>query len=158
MFMRFLNVCCSTIAWTENNQQIGAPSSSSLMEERRHIFSPRLFQSSAPFSHLVIAGDIGIVSGIIGQDAASGGLVSEDVTAQTHAAFDNLQIALEDAGLSLAHLISTWLYLLDYRHFEEINSVYRERLADPYPARTTLQVSALPLGAKVQIEAIVTTR
>lgn len=125
------------------------------MIERRYIFSPKLFQSSAPFSHLVLAGDVGIVSGIIGQDPATGELVSDSVGAQTNTAFDNLQVALEEAALSLRNLISTRLYLLDYRYFEEINEVYRERLIAPYPARTTLQVSALPLGAKVQIDAVV---
>jgi 2-iminobutanoate/2-iminopropanoate deaminase len=122
---------------------------------RRHIFSASLFQSSAPFSHVVIAGGPGYVSGIIGQRRDNGALVDPDVRLQTHAMFDNLATALHDAGFGLADLVATRLYMLDYAEFHAINTVYRERLAPPFPARTTLQVAALPLGARVQIDAVI---
>jgi 2-iminobutanoate/2-iminopropanoate deaminase len=67
----------------------------------------------------------------------------------------NLQILLDEQGLTLNDLLSTTVYLTDYQDFEGINSVYSRRLPEPYPVRTTVQVAALPLGAKVQIESVV---
>lgn len=69
--------------------------------------------------------------------------------------FDNLETALAEAGFSLKALVATRLYLLDYAEFETINVIYRERLSAPYPARTSLQVAGLPLGARVQIDATI---
>jgi 2-iminobutanoate/2-iminopropanoate deaminase len=122
---------------------------------RRHVFSKSLFQSSAPFSHIVIAGGAGYVSGIIGQRRDTGALVAADTRTQARAMFDNLETALNEAGFGFADLMATRLYLLDYADFEAINEVYRERLSAPFPARTTLQVAALPLGARVQIDAVI---
>lgn len=122
-------------------------------ERRMHLFSKSLFQSSAPFSHVVIAAGLAHVSGIIGQRRDTGALVDSDTAIQARAMFDNLETALRDAGLSLADIVATRLYLLDYADFDTINTIYRERLSAPFPARTTLQVAALPLGARVQIDA-----
>lgn len=58
-------------------------------------------------------------------------------------------------GLTLNDLLRSTVYLTDYRDFEAINGVYAKRLSAPYPVRTTVQVAALPLGAKVQIESVV---
>ena len=69
--------------------------------------------------------------------------------------FDNLEALLDEAGLSRANILRTTLYLVDYADFGELNAVYRERLDEPYPARTTLQVAGLPLGARVQIDAVI---
>jgi 2-iminobutanoate/2-iminopropanoate deaminase len=120
---------------------------------RSHLFSKSLFQSAAPFSHVVIAAGLAHVSGIIGQRRDTGALVNPDAGVQARAMFDNLETALQEAGLSLADLVVTRLYLLDYADFDTINAVYRERLSAPFPARTTLQVAALPLGARFQIDA-----
>ena len=120
----------------------------------RHVFSEALFQSAAPFSHVVIAAGLGHVSGIIGQRRETGALVSPQTRAQAQAMFDNLETVLTEAQSGLGSLIATRLYLLDYSEFEAINEVYRERLSAPFPARTTLQVAALPLGARVQIDAV----
>ncbi len=123
--------------------------------ERRAFFSNELHQSTAPFSHLVRVGDLGFVSGIIGQDRDVGALVSDDVTAQCEAMFDNVQTLLGEVGLEFQHLVRTTLYLTDYADFGVLNAVYDRRLSTPYPARTTVQVAGLPLGAAVQIDAVV---
>ena len=104
---------------------------------------------------MVITGGVGHVSGIIGQRRDNGALVDPDTGIQARAMFDNLETALEDAGYNLGDVVATRLYLLDYAEFDAINEVYRERLSAPFPARTTLQVAALPLGARVQIDAII---
>ena len=119
-------------------------------------FSPRLHQSTAPFSHFVQHGDTGYTAGIIGQDPHSGALVSDDVTEQCAAMLTNLETLLDELGLGLADILRATVYLTDYQDFQAINSVYAQRLHAPFPARTTIQVAALPLGAKVQIDAIIT--
>lgn len=121
----------------------------------RHYFSPQLYQSAAPFSHYVEHGSIGYTAGIIGQRPDTGELVSADVSQQCDAMLSNLQILLDEQGLTLRDLLRTTVYLTDYRDFAAINEVYARRLSEPYPARTTVQVAALPLGAKVQIESVV---
>ena len=123
-----------------------------------HHFSPSLFQSSAPFSHFVEHGGLGFTAGIIGQRRDNGALVSEDVAEQCDAMMENLETLLGEHGLALSDLLQTTIYLTDYKDFDVINSVYARHLTEPLPARTTLQVAALPLGAKVQIDAVVALR
>lgn len=121
----------------------------------RHYFSSQLYQSAAPFSHYVEHGNIGYTAGIIGQRPDTGELVSDDASQQCDAMLSNLQILLHEQGLTLRDLLRTTVYLTDYGDFAAINEVYARRLQEPYPARTTVQVAALPLGAKVQIESVV---
>lgn len=122
--------------------------------ERQHFFSHELHQSAAPFSHIARVGEVGYVSGIIGQNRADGGLVSSDPTTQCRAMFDNLETLLGEVGLGMEAVVTTRLYLTDYADFAAFNTVYAERLSAPYPARTTIQVAGLPLGAAVQIDAV----
>lgn len=124
----------------------------------RSYFSPNLHQSAAPFAHVTQHDGTGYTAGIIGQDPVSGALVSADVTEQCAAMLDNLETLLSELGLKFSDLLRTTVYLTDYQDFGAINSIYAERLSIPYPARTTLQVAALPLGAKVQIDAVVATQ
>jgi 2-iminobutanoate/2-iminopropanoate deaminase len=121
----------------------------------RHYFSPRLHQSAAPFSHYAEHGNTGYTAGIIGQRPDTGELVSDDVSQQCDAMLTNLQTLLGEQRLTLNDLLRTTVYLTDYRDFAAINDVYAKRLNEPYPVRTTVQVAALPLGAKVQIESVV---
>lgn len=120
-----------------------------------HHFSPSLYQSTAPFSHLVRQGDTGYTAGIIGQSPVDGSLVSSDVEDQCEAMLTNLATLLGEVGLSLADVLSTTIYLTDYDDFHAINAVYARRFPEPFPARTTLQVAGLPLGARVQVDAVV---
>ena len=121
----------------------------------RHHFSSQLYQSAAPFSHYVEHGSVGYTAGIIGQRRDTGVLVSDDVSEQCDTMLTNLQILLDEQGLTLKNLLRTTVYMTDYQDFEAINGVYARRLQEPYPVRTTVQVAALPLGAKVQIESVV---
>ena len=120
-----------------------------------HHFSPRLHQSTAPFSHFVQHGDTGYTAGIIGQRPEDGVLVSDDIAEQCSAMMTNLETLLEERGLGLSNLIRTTIYLTNYDDFEAINSAYANRLSQPFPVRTTVQVTASPLGAKVQIDSVV---
>jgi 2-iminobutanoate/2-iminopropanoate deaminase len=120
-----------------------------------HHFSPRLHQSTAPFSHFVQHGDTGYTAGIIGQRTDDGSLVSDDIEEQCEAMMTNLTTLLDELNLSLSNLLRTTIYLTDYGDFEVINAVYANHLYEPFPVRTTVQVAALPLGAKVQIDTVV---
>jgi 2-iminobutanoate/2-iminopropanoate deaminase len=74
------------------------------------------------------------------------------VGAQTHRVFDNLQAVLEDAGLSMDDVVKCNVYLTDMADFAAMNAAYATRFSAPYPARTTVAVKGLPLGARVEIE------
>ncbi|UKA63969.1 RidA family protein [Arthrobacter sp. FW306-04-A] len=123
-----------------------------------HYFSTRLYQSSAPFSHFVEHAGSGFTAGIIGQRRDNGLLVSDDVAEQCEAMMDNLETLLEELGLAFSDLVRTTVYLTGYEDFDDINTVYARRLTQPFPVRTTIQVAALPLGAKVQIDTVVALR
>jgi len=69
--------------------------------------------------------------------------------------FDDLAVLLAEAGLDARDILWTTLYLTSYEDFAKINAIYRERLSEPYPSRVTIQVAGLPLGARVQIDAVV---
>lgn len=132
-----------------------ASASFALMSGTKHVFSRQLFASSAPFSHLVSYDGLGYVAGIIGQRRDTGALISNDVAEQAQAMFDNLETLFAEVDVAIEAVLRTTIYLTDYADFQVINNVYRERLRAPYPARTTVQVVALPLDARVQIDAIV---
>ncbi|OIH82457.1 hypothetical protein BLJ79_19810 [Arthrobacter sp. UCD-GKA] len=120
-----------------------------------HHFSPLLHQSTAPFSHFVRHGNTGYTAGIIGQRTDDGSLVSEDVALQCEAMMNKLKTLLGELGLGLSNILRTTIYLTDYIDFEAVNAVYARHLHEPFPVRTTVQVAALPLGAKVQIDTVV---
>jgi 2-iminobutanoate/2-iminopropanoate deaminase len=108
----------------------------------------------APFSPAIRDGDLVYVSGHVGMDPKTSKLVSGDVAAQTRQALDNIEIVLHAAGKSMDSVLKVNVYLADMNDFAAMNAVYGERFKAPHPARTTVGVAALPLGAKVEFEAI----
>jgi 2-iminobutanoate/2-iminopropanoate deaminase len=76
------------------------------------------------------------------------------VETQTHRVFDNLQAVVEDAGLTMDHVVKCNVYLVDMADFPAMNRAYQARFAAPFPARTTVAVAGLPLGARVEIELV----
>ena len=121
----------------------------------RHVtFSPRGPAAVGPYSHGVWSGSELFCSGQTPIDPATGKLVDGDLTAQTHRVFDNIQAVLEDSGLTMDDVIKCNVYLIDMNDFAEMNAAYATRFTEPYPARTTVAVAGLPLGARVEIECI----
>jgi 2-iminobutanoate/2-iminopropanoate deaminase len=118
------------------------------------ITSDRLAKPAGPFSPAVRDGDRVYTSGQIGQDPATGKVVEGGVAAQTEQIFHNLEVILEAADKSLADVVKVNVYLIDIERFTEMNEVYARHFVAPYPARTTIGVAALPLGAEVEIEMI----
>jgi 2-iminobutanoate/2-iminopropanoate deaminase len=118
------------------------------------ITSDRLAKPVGPFSPAVRDGDRVYTSGQVAQDPATGKLIEGGVTSQTEQIFRNLALILSAADKSLADVVKVNVYLTDIRSFAEMNEVYARHFAAPYPARTTVAVAALPLGAAVEIETI----
>ncbi|MBI5243306.1 MAG: RidA family protein [Elusimicrobia bacterium] len=107
-----------------------------------------------PYSQAVQAGDLLFVSGQIPAEPASGKLVEGGVAAQTERALKNLGGILSAAGLGFEHVVKTTVFLTDMGAFAEMNNVYARYFPQTPPARATAQVSALPKGAMVEIEAV----
>jgi 2-iminobutanoate/2-iminopropanoate deaminase len=108
-----------------------------------------------PYSQAVAHGEWVFASGQIPLDPATGAIVEGEIEAQTERVIANLSAVLEAAGSSLTRVVKATVYVTDLALFARINAVYaRHFTGDPPPARATVQVAALPLGADVEIDAI----
>ncbi len=107
-----------------------------------------------PYSQAIRIGTLVACSGQIPIDPVTKELVHGDVTAQTRQVLINLRNVLASAGCSLSNVIKTTVFLTDLSQFSAMNAVYSEFFADSPPARSTIQVSALPKNALVEIEAL----
>lgn len=106
-----------------------------------------------PYSQAVVHGELVFCSGQLGLDPATG-LLAEGAVEQARQALVNLEAVLRGAGSSLHQSLKVTVYLTDLSCFSEMNKVYAEFFVPPYPARTAIQVSALPKGAAVEIDVI----
>ena len=111
-----------------------------------------------PYSQATHAGDMVFLSGQIPLDPNSGLIVEGDITAQAQQAFANLRAVCEAAGGSFADIVRVGLYLTDLSEFAAVNEVMAQVFDAPFPARSTIEVSALPRGAKFEVDAILVLR
>ncbi|MBN9165800.1 MAG: reactive intermediate/imine deaminase [Myxococcales bacterium 68-20] len=111
-----------------------------------------------PYSQAIDAGDFVFLSGQVPIDPKTGELVPGDIEAQTERVLDNLAAVLEAAGCSFADVVKTTIYLMDLGDFQVVNATYAKRFSSAPPARATVQVSALPKGSRVEIDAIAKKR
>lgn len=111
-----------------------------------------------PYSHGVVSAGHAFLSGQTPLDPATGRLVEGDIAAQTRQCFANLGAVLAAADLTFDDVVKCNVYLTDMDDFAAMNAVYAEHFAQPYPARTTIGVAALPLGASVEIELVARLR
>ncbi|MBS2535934.1 Rid family detoxifying hydrolase [Catenulispora sp. NF23] len=114
--------------------------------------------ASLPFTAAVPHGDFTFISGQVGVDPATGALPPGGVAAQFEQAVANLEAVLGARGRTLADVVRVGVYLTDMADYAAMNDAYREAFAEPYPARTAIGVAGLPLGAVVEIDAIVGDR
>ena len=108
-----------------------------------------------PYSQAVRFGHLLFVSGTLPVDPRTGQLVGGDIEAQSRQVFRNLAAIAEAAGGQLADAVKVTVFLTDLGEFQRVNGVYREWFGEPFPARSTVQVAALPLGAPLEVEAII---
>jgi 2-iminobutanoate/2-iminopropanoate deaminase len=107
-----------------------------------------------PYSQAIHAGDLVFLSGQVPIDPKTGELVGGDIAAQTERVLDNLGAVLAAAGCAFGDVVKTTIYLVDLADFQAVNQTYAKRFTAAPPARATVQVSALPKGARVEIDAI----
>jgi len=120
---------------------------------RKAVASPDAPAAIGPYSQAIEIDGFVFCSGQLGLDPATGGLL-EGVENQTERALLNLEAVLGAAGLTMADVVKTSIFLADLSHFAQVNAIYARHIADPAPARSTVQVAALPRAALVEIEAI----
>ncbi len=107
-----------------------------------------------PYSHGCWAGDLLYLSGQVPVDPATGLIVPGGVAEQTERVFANITAVLTDAGLTTDDVVKVNVFLADMSDFAEMNAVYEQHFNEPYPARSTVAVAGLPLGARVEIEVV----
>jgi len=107
-----------------------------------------------PYNHAVRVGDLLFCSGQIPLDPASGTLVSGDIKAQAARVLENIKTILEDQKLTFAHVVKSTVFLTDLANFAAMNEVYAQYFTADFPARSTIQVAALPKGANIEIEVV----
>ncbi|MEI7637065.1 MAG: Rid family detoxifying hydrolase [Syntrophus sp. (in: bacteria)] len=107
-----------------------------------------------PYSAAVEAGPFVFISGQIPLVVETGQIVDGDIRAATEQAMKNLETVLASAGLTMEHIVKTTIYLVDMADFPAVNDVYGRYFKTDFPARATVQVAALPRGAKIEIDAI----
>jgi 2-iminobutanoate/2-iminopropanoate deaminase len=115
--------------------------------------APAPFQG-APYSQGVVAGDLVFVSGQLGIDPVQGQVVDGGIVPQTEQVMKTLAAILGEAGCSLDDVVMTSIYLIDLQDFQAMNEVYAGHLTEPYPARATVQIAALPSGARIEIAVV----
>ena len=120
----------------------------------RSVISPPGAMSVGPYSSAVLAGSMLYLSGQTPLDPATQALVDGGVGDQTRQCFANLFAVLAAAGLTPDDVVKVNVYLTDMSTFAAMNDAYAEHFAQPYPARTTVEVAGLPLAADVEIEMI----
>lgn len=121
----------------------------------KHIIQPAAAAPPVgPYSHAIRVGDLLFCSGQIPLDPATGSLVEGDIRAQTQRVLENIRLILEDQGLTFAHVIKSTVFLTSLGDFAAMNEVYARAFPVQPPARSTVQVSALPRGALVEIEIV----
>jgi 2-iminobutanoate/2-iminopropanoate deaminase len=124
------------------------------MAKKKVIATDEAPAAVGPYSQGIRAGNLVFTAGQLGMDPASGELVAGGVEAQARQALTNLQAVLEAAGSSLDQALKVTVFLDDINDFAAVNGVYAEFFTQEPPARSAVQVAALPLGGLVEIEAI----
>ena len=119
------------------------------------ITSPELSPPVGPFSQAVEIDGFLFLSGQVAQDPATGKVVEGGIVAETERVFRNLAAILKAAGRSFDDVVRAGVYLTNISDFVAMNGIYARHFSQPFPARTTIGVAALPLGACVEIDLVV---
>ena len=122
--------------------------------DKQVIASDRVPPAVGPYSQAVRAGDFIFCSGMLGISLETGEMVEESFEAQVRQVLDNIVAFLEDAGTSTGAVVKATVFLADMADFSRFNPIYAEYFPAAPPARSTIQVAALPLGARIEVEVI----
>ena len=124
---------------------------------KKIIFTNEAPAAIGPYSQAVRSGSFLFCSGQIPLDPKSGQIISGDIAAQTRRVLDNIAAVLRAEGLTFDNVVKTTIFLTDLEDFQTVSEVYGSYFKQDPPARSTVQVSALPKGAKIEIDAIADT-
>ena len=108
-----------------------------------------------PYSQGIVSGNFLFTSGQLPIDPATGKIPETGIEDHAHQAFKNLAAIAETAGASLDNVVKTTVFLSDINHFKAVNQVYAQYFKEPFPSRSAFQVAALPLGADIEVEAVI---
>ena len=111
-------------------------------------------QAIGPYSQAIVSGGFLYCSGQIPLDPKSGEMITGGIEEQAKRVLENLQNLVRAAGSDLSQVVKTTIFLTDLSHFAKVNELYGKYFQKPFPARSTIQVAALPKGAAIEIEAI----
>jgi len=122
--------------------------------EKKVIVSQSAPKAVGPYSQAVMANNLFFASGQLGLAPTTGQLVYGGIKEQTQQVLKNITALLTAAELTLQNVVQVQIFLTDIGDFAQVNEVYKTFFSEPYPARSTFQVAALPLGARVEIQVI----
>ncbi len=108
-----------------------------------------------PYSQAIATGSLLFTSGTIPIDPQTGKIPEGSIEDHAHLVFRSLSALAEAGGTSLANAVKVTVFLADIAHFQRVNTVYAQYFSQPFPARSAVQVAALPLGAALEVEAII---
>lgn len=107
-----------------------------------------------PYNQAILVNNTLYISGQISIDASTGNLKNKDLQEETHQVMHNLKAVLQEAGMDFSHVVKSTIFLTDMSRFSEVNEIYGSYLSGNFPARETVQVSALPKSVNVEISMI----
>jgi 2-iminobutanoate/2-iminopropanoate deaminase len=154
--MNLLNVVCPAILrgiafGIDQNSEVAT----GVAMSKTAVTSPELSPPVGPFSQAVAVGGFIFFSGQVGQDPMTGKLVAGGIVAETERIFQNLSAVLKAAGKSFDDVVRVGVFLTSISDYAALNAIYAKHFSQPFPARTTIGVAALPLGACVEIDLVV---
>lgn len=126
----------------------------SLHDMKKMISTPKAPAAIGPYSQAIQVGNLIYTSGQIPIDPATGQLVEGGIKEQTRQSLSNIQAILQEAGLTMASVVKTTVFMADMADFADMNSIYAEFFTEPYPARSAVAVKTLPKNALVEIEVV----
>jgi len=121
----------------------------------KEVSTPAAPAAIGPYSQGIVAGNLVFISGQLPIDPETGDFVKGTIEEKTHRVLMNIKAIVEAAGADLSQVVKTTIFLADLNHFSAVNKVYSEYFSEAFPARSTVQVSALPKGAEIEVEAVV---
>src|SRR4030095_2351402 len=124
----------------------------------RSVSTEEAAKDIGPYSQAIAAGDLIFTAGQVALDPATGELVSADIKSQTARVLDNPPAGLEASGIGLDRVVKCTVFLADFAEFAAMNEVYAQRFGQHRPARSTVGTTALPKGARIEIECIAVRR
>jgi 2-iminobutanoate/2-iminopropanoate deaminase len=128
------------------------------MADKQSVSTPKAPGAIGPYSQAIITGNLLFASGQLPINPETGKMPEGTIGNRARQVFENLLAIVEEAGGTLEDVVKTTVFLTDLQDFKEMNEIYATYFSAPFPARSAVQVAALPLGADIEMEAIVSLK